>query len=283
VKEHDRKRSGGRARPFLWKVPIFAAFLFATIVVAWPEEKVSLASGYVEVPRFGIQAGFSLSYLGARDDSLVPLLHGGPRLAISPAFQVAIGAGSLRLEGNFGLAYLQDRYGDEGIAADWDASASYWLAPAGTGLSPGLSLGWDNDIVLFADWDDVHAYWIGYRWIGPSLAVKRGLGGGWNLELRGSLAVAGLASRPPAYQSSKQEATRRVSFYFETPNREPFFSWIGETQLVRASFEVYRPGASTSANSWTLGGELRFARASLPLPAYSLEASLRAAYSWRWR
>ncbi|HVZ31063.1 MAG TPA: hypothetical protein VG963_01475, partial [Polyangiaceae bacterium] len=165
----------------------------------------------------------------------------------------------------------------EAVTLGWRLGASYSL-PVHDGswhVAVGPALGWENETFFLADWDDAHAYWIGARWLGPALRGWCQIGAGWRMDLAGEAALVGLLSRPPALRRHKQETSYEVLPYFTSPSRDPELAWIGDFQLLRASLELVRSGASAEPDGWGFGGELGLLRADDPAPAFAFSASLR--------
>lgn len=235
-------------------------------------------------PKHSLGGALDLGVHSARDDTLVPLAHTGPRVALSPRYFGDLGFALLFADGRFGLAYVLGAEGEEGLTSIWGLHAGLLFdlnAGEDYGISLGPALGWDNETFYFGDWDDAHAYWLGTLWLGPRMHTYRRLGERWRADFDAQLALVGFFARPPAYRYHKQETSEDLLAFLEWPthNLEP--GWFGDFQVVRASLDFYRtrrPGPIPTGLG--LGIEAGFSHAASPDDVLSFETVARLSYSW---
>lgn len=237
-----------------------------------------------ESPDHALQVGLDIAAQAVRDDTLVPLAHGGLRPSLSPRYFGDLETGMLLADGRLGLGYVVSSEGEEGATFTWGLHAAYLFylnADAAEGLAVGPALGWDNETFYLGDWDDAHTYWIGAMWLGPRARWWRRLDESWRLDIDGQIGVIGLLSRPPEYRKTKQETSYDIPRFYAWPTRDLKPAWIGNFQVARISLDFYNSRSTSRVPTGLgLGTEIGFLRASNPDQAFSVEASLRISYSW---
>lgn len=259
----------------------FARTRVPVIVVAM---SLCLAAFAQARPRHSLGGAVGIGVHSARDDTLVPLAHTGPRLALSPRYFGDLGFGLLFADGRFAMAYVLGAEGEEGLTSIWGLHAGLLFqldAGANHALSLGPAFGWDNETFYFGDWDDAHAYWLGTLWLGPRMHNYRRLNERWRADFDVQIALLGFFSRPPAYRYHKQETSDDVLAYFEWPTHDLRPGWFGDFQVLRASIEFFRSKRRGPVPTGLgLGVETSFSHASSPDDVLSFEALARCSYTW---
>lgn len=243
-----------------------------------------VASRAEGAPRHALGGALDIGVHVARDDTLVPLAHTGPRLALSPRYFGEFGSGLGLADARVGFAYLRGPEAEEAYSTLWafHAGLVFFLQHgSGYGLALGPALGWDNETFYFGDWDDSHAYWLGVLWAGPRMHAFSRLSEGWRADLDAQVALLGFYSRPPAYRIRKQELADDFSTLVEWPTHGLEPGWVAEFQVVRASLDFYRSRSDSRVpRGMGLGTEVGFSHASSPDLAVSFETLVRISYLW---
>jgi hypothetical protein len=221
----------------------------------------------------------SAGVASVRDDVLVPLAFTGPALELDLRYGRSAGAtqGELGLRG--GLALLRDRFGHDAANLHGELGATVLRAVAGGWRVGGVSR-LQQDLAYLYKWDDAHGYWLTAWTIGPAVARERAIGSAGVLVARADLALAALASRPPARRLNKQDALTHVGFYFDRLAADPQLLSPLAFQHVRAELGWRREPVDRAG--WTFGAEARFSRARDPAPFAALYVGAFAARGWAW-
>lgn len=255
------------------------------IALTWALTCALLASSIGNAaPRQAVGGALDLGVHVARDDTLVPLAHTGPRLTLSPRYFGDFGVGLALADARLGFAYVRGREGEEGLTSVWGLHGGFcFFLHEGrrSGVALGPTLGWDNESFYFGDWDDAHPYWLGTLWVGPRVHAFRRISSAWRADLDGQVALIGWYSRPPGYRHRKQEMSTDLLAFLEWPTHDLEPGWLADFQVVRASLDFYHTRSPARVpQGLGLGAELGFSHAKSPDLVVSLEALWKVSYTW---
>ncbi|MCC6619952.1 MAG: hypothetical protein IT385_01775 [Deltaproteobacteria bacterium] len=234
-------------------------------------------------PRHAFGGELRIPIATLREDLLVPQAHTGSGLGLALRYAGAVGDGALRLELGVGARYLRAQHDAQALAFYHGLRARYGvtLQSGAWALRLGPALGWETDVAYLETWDDGHAYWVTDRWLGVAGEAATRLSRCWALSLEVELALVAIQSRLPRTPTHQQDELDAFAFWFSAPQRDPRFTWIGETQRARISAELWRSDSKTAVLAgWGLGADVRLVHASWPASLVILELGLRFMTAW---
>jgi hypothetical protein len=239
-------------------------------------------------PRHAVAASAGMRGDSVREDLVVPLTFSGPGVRFSAGYRGELGPGLLAANGEMGMAFLWNRFGDQAVAIDHDVDVAWTVPVRRTGTSHwavGPMIALDGRFNYLFSWDDAHAYWLAAQWLGPAARYGRRLGERWRLEARASLALVGWEGRPPTYRYRKQETRPSVTYPFTQPYGAESFVTPADLQLVRLDVAVRHSPYTGSdvGRGWSFGLDTRFARTGIPVTNINLSVCIYAARAWGMR
>jgi hypothetical protein len=257
------------------------ACLFASPTAAAEE---TFASG----PSHALFVGGGIRADAVREDLVVPLTFSGPGLRLLLGYRGEVGPGMLAVNGDAGMAFLWNRYGQAGATIDHNLDAA-WTTPVRRtrvshwALGPMVAV--DTRFNLIFSWDNAHAYWLAAQWLGPTVGYGRRLSDTWRLESRAAFAIVGFAGRPPSYRYQKQETRPSATYPFTQPYGPEDFVTLADLQAVRLDVAVRRTAYSGSdvGRGWSFGLETRLTHTGTPATNLNLGVCIYASRAWGLR
>jgi hypothetical protein len=240
-----------------------------------------------EAVRHAVSVGAGLRAEAIREDLVVPLGFAGPGLRLASGYDGWLGPGLVRARADLGFSFLWNRWGhlagslDPSLELSWTARV-FWGTRFSLALGPVVVV--DSRVNYLYAWDDAHAYWLGAEWVGPQARLAFPLGAAWQVEGTASLALVGLAGRPPARRFNKQDALNHVGFFFRRPLEDQGFVSPWELQALRLELAAHRSPYRGPAvlGGWAFGAELRVARVDFPALNLNLSLCLHARRAFAW-
>ena len=236
--------------------------------------------------RFALGGEAGLVARSVRDDALAPVASSGGGLELGLRSRAVVGPLLITVRASASAALAADRFGDEALAfghALLGRATLFLPHDGGFWLAVGGAIGSDAVIGYFPRWDDTHAYWITHHWLGASADAWRPLSRDWRIDLSADVSLAGLVARPPGYRYQKVDPLPELGFYFAGVGEDPRATWIGETQRLQLTAELWRSRShSYVASGWGFGADLTFLHTSAVDSAWALTLCTHVMGVWSW-
>jgi hypothetical protein len=179
-----------------------------------------------------------------RDGLLVPLSFSGAGLGlgIDSRLQGEFWAGGASF--NMVMGYVWNRYDHGGVIWPIDfkiyaARQIYSIAEKGCfEIRIPVTLS-QRDYYIFS-WDDAHLYWLTAHWSGIGLGYHVPISTMWKLSAFVQTPLFSFVARPPDYRYNKQDALKRISFYFSKTQEGLTFTLPDQFRGIDADLTIGR-------------------------------------------